>query len=86
MLNAAAAATAAATVAAAVAADLQSPWGVAVGATAAYAAATGLAVLGGAWAAKYVSQQALDAVCGLLFLVFATVTMLSFLQQLDLLS
>jgi putative Ca2+/H+ antiporter (TMEM165/GDT1 family) len=82
MLNAAAAATAAATVAAAVAADLQSPWGVAVGAT----AATGLAVLGGAWAAKYVSQQALDAVCGLLFLVFATVTMLSFLQQLDLLS
>lgn len=58
---------------------MQDPWGVAVGATAAYAAATGLAVLGGAFAAKYVSEQTLDAISGALFLLFAAASVTSIL-------
>jgi putative Ca2+/H+ antiporter (TMEM165/GDT1 family) len=74
-LTTAAAATVAVTVAACI--IQQNPWGVALGSSAAYAAASGLAVLGGAWAAQHVSEQTLDAINGLLFLLFAAASLVS---------
>lgn len=52
----------------------QSPVGVAVGAIAGHTAATGIAVLGGALASKYVSEKTINVASGLLFLLFAVAT------------
>lgn len=58
---------------------MQDPWGVALGATAACASATALAVLVGAVAAKYVSERTVNCVSGVLFLVFAAVSAVAML-------
>ena len=52
----------------------QSPWAVAVGATAGHAAATAIAVVGGALAGARVSERAINATSGVLFLLFAAAT------------
>lgn len=52
----------------------QSPWGVAGGAIAGHALATFLAVLGGAFLAKYISEKLVGYIGGALFLVFAVAT------------
>jgi len=49
---------------------------VALGATAAHASATGLAVLGGSFMSKYLSEKVIGYVGGSLFLVFALTTAL----------
>ena len=48
----------------------------ALGATAAHASATGLAVLGGSFMSKYLSEKVIGYVGGSLFLVFALTTAL----------
>ncbi len=48
-----------------------------MGATAGHAAATALAVAGGALAGKYVSERMVNLVSGLLFLLFAAATLLT---------
>ncbi|KAI8471188.1 MAG: hypothetical protein J3K34DRAFT_417861 [Monoraphidium minutum] len=63
-----------ATVALAVA---QNPFGVAVGATAGHALATAIAVVGGAIAGQHVSERTVNAISGVLFLVFAAATVFS---------
>jgi putative Ca2+/H+ antiporter (TMEM165/GDT1 family) len=52
----------------------QNPVGVAVGATVGHAAATAIAVLGGALAGKYVSERSVNMASGVLFLLFAAAT------------
>jgi len=52
----------------------QNPVSVATGAIAAHAVATGIAVIGGAYIAKYVPERVLGIIGGLLFLVFAATT------------
>ncbi|KAK9907027.1 hypothetical protein M0R45_002524 [Rubus argutus] len=52
----------------------QSPWGVAGGAIVGHALATFLAVLGGAFLAKYISEKLVGYIGGALFLVFAVAT------------
>jgi putative Ca2+/H+ antiporter (TMEM165/GDT1 family) len=53
----------------------QSPWAVAIGATAGHAAATAIAVVGGALAGSRVSERAINATSGVLFLLFAAATL-----------
>lgn len=53
---------------------LQNPFGVAIGATAGHAAATALAVAGGALAGKYISEKTVNYISGVLFLLFAAAT------------
>ena len=55
----------------------QNPVGVAIGATAGHAAATAIAVVGGAIAGQYVSERTVNAVSGVLFLLFAAATVIS---------
>ena len=50
--------------------------GVATGATLAHAAATAIAVVGGAFASKHVSEKTIGYTGGVLFLVFAAATVL----------
>lgn len=52
------------------------PYAVGVGATAAHASATGLAVLGGSFLSKYLSEKVIGYVGGSLFLIFALTTAL----------
>jgi len=52
----------------------QNPVGVAIGATVGHAAATAIAVLGGALAGKYVSERSVNMASGVLFLLFAAAT------------
>ena len=52
----------------------QNPVGVAVGATAGHAAATAIAVVGGALASKHVSEKSVNLASGVLFLLFAAAT------------
>lgn len=57
----------------------QSPVGVAIGATAGHAAATAIAVVGGALAGQHVSERTVNAVSGVLFLLFAAATLVTML-------
>jgi putative Ca2+/H+ antiporter (TMEM165/GDT1 family) len=52
----------------------QNPVSVAAGAIAAHAVATGIAVIGGAYISKYVSEKVIGIVGGALFLIFAVTT------------
>lgn len=52
----------------------QSPWGVASGAIVGHLVATSLAILGGAFLAKYISEKLVGYVGGALFVVFAIAT------------
>lgn len=52
----------------------QNPFSVAAGGVAAHAIATGIAVVGGAYISKYVSEKVIGYIGGTLFLVFAVTT------------
>ncbi|KAL9188421.1 hypothetical protein ACHAXT_006799 [Thalassiosira profunda] len=52
----------------------QNPVSVAVGAIAAHGVATGIAVIGGAYISKYVSEKVIGYIGGTLFLIFAVTT------------
>eukprot|EP00804_Cyclotella_cryptica_P004755 CCRYP_016239-RA/>CCRYP_016239-RA protein AED:0.32 eAED:0.32 QI:864/1/1/1/1/1/2/502/166 len=52
----------------------QNPVSVAAGAIAAHGIATGIAVLGGAYISKYVSEKVIGYIGGALFLIFAATT------------
>jgi len=52
----------------------QNPVSVAAGAIAAHACATGIAVIGGAYISKYVSEKVIGIIGGTLFLIFAVTT------------
>ncbi|XP_010666469.2 protein PAM71-homolog, chloroplastic [Beta vulgaris subsp. vulgaris] len=52
----------------------QSPWGVASGAIMGHLVATSIAVLGGAFLAKYISEKLVGYLGGVLFLLFAVAT------------
>ncbi|XP_068658020.1 protein PAM71-homolog, chloroplastic [Aristolochia californica] len=54
----------------------QSPWGVAGGAIAGHLVATFIAILGGAFLAKYISEKLVGYLGGVLFLIFAVATLL----------
>lgn len=54
----------------------QSPWGVASGAIAGHLLATSIAILGGSFLAKYISEKLVGYIGGVLFLVFAVATFL----------
>ena len=55
----------------------QNPFGVATGAIVGHTVATGIAVLGGAIASKYVSEKTINITSGVLFIVFAIATAIS---------
>ena len=57
----------------------QNPLGVASGAVVGHVIATGLAVLGGAIASRYISERTVNVTGGVLFLVFAAATAYSLL-------
>ncbi|KAL0342284.1 UNVERIFIED_CONTAM: protein PAM71-, chloroplastic [Sesamum calycinum] len=52
----------------------QSPWGVASGAIVGHLLATSIAILGGAFLSKYISEKLVGYIGGALFLVFAIAT------------
>eukprot|EP00211_Chloroparvula_japonica_P018999 CAMPEP_0119143554 /NCGR_PEP_ID=MMETSP1310-20130426/34515_1 /TAXON_ID=464262 /ORGANISM="Genus nov. species nov., Strain RCC2339" /LENGTH=67 /DNA_ID=CAMNT_0007135191 /DNA_START=1 /DNA_END=204 /DNA_ORIENTATION=+ len=54
----------------------QSPVGVTLGATLGHLAATAIAVAGGAVMAKYLSERVVSGIGGVLFLLFALLTLL----------
>ncbi|KAK9664771.1 hypothetical protein RND81_14G066900 [Saponaria officinalis] len=56
----------------------QSPWGVASGAILGHFVATSVAVLGGAFLAKYISEKLVGYLGGVLFLLFAIATFFGF--------
>ncbi|CAA0806855.1 GDT1-like protein 2- chloroplastic [Striga hermonthica] len=56
----------------------QSPWGVASGAIVGHLLATSIAILGGAFLAKYISEKLVGYIGGVLFLVFAVATFFGF--------
>lgn len=56
----------------------QSPWGVASGAIMGHLVATSIAVLGGAFLAKYISEKLVGYLGGVLFLLFAVATFFGF--------
>ncbi|KAL9237744.1 hypothetical protein vseg_012257 [Gypsophila vaccaria] len=56
----------------------QSPWGVASGAILGHFVATSVAVLGGAFLAKYISEKLVGYLGGVLFLLFAVATFFGF--------
>ena len=58
-----------------------SPSGVVVGAVGGHGVATGIAVLGGGYLSKYVSEKTVAYIGGTLFLVFAAATLLDLVTK-----
>lgn len=50
----------------------------ALGATLAHAGATGIAVVGGAYVSKYISERTIGLIGGALFVIFAALTMFGY--------